>query len=515
MICDEAQKIKNPNAQVTRAAKKQNVRFRIACTGTPVENSLADLWCLFDFVQPGMLGALNEFGTRYRRPIEAKTQEQKARVEELRSKIDQQILRRTKAEVATELKRKIVNEPCRALPMSAYQASLYSQALATFQRRDEHQTAAFRNHLGLLHYSRQLCTAPRPAGTIASAVVPLAEYRQQSPKLDWLIRQLTEIQELDEKAIVFCEFRDVQRQLRSYIEQAFGSAPDIINGDTTTSSSSLLSRQNRLRLFQESRGFRVIILSPLAVGFGVNIQAANHVIHYTRTWNPAKEDQATDRAYRIGQTKDVHVYYPVIQATGYRSFEQVLDELLSKKREIATDMLNGAGDVLPNEFDIRVITPADGSWVAPIPIGLAEVQTLHWKHFEALAEALWRSKGFDVVYRTPDVGDGGVDVVAINGSQGVLIQCKSAAIGGAISWDAIKDVVTGHAAYKLRHPGVTFELVCMTNQRFNAGAVEQGMLNVVTLIDVETILAMLYTHPMTLYDLDVLLNTNWNNPVAA
>ena len=103
MVCDEAQKIKNPAAMVTRAAKKQNVAFRIACTGTPVENSLADIWCLFDFVQPGLLGALNDFGRRYRKPIEAKTEEEKARVEELRMRISTQILRRTKAEVATEL----------------------------------------------------------------------------------------------------------------------------------------------------------------------------------------------------------------------------------------------------------------------------------------------------------------------------------------------------------------------------------------------------------------------------
>src|SRR5580765_823824 len=103
MVCDEAQKIKNPNALVTRAAKKQNVRFKIACTGTPVENTLADLWCLFDFVQPGLLGALNDFGRKYRRPIEARTEEDKIRVDELRQLIAPQILRRTKQDVAKDL----------------------------------------------------------------------------------------------------------------------------------------------------------------------------------------------------------------------------------------------------------------------------------------------------------------------------------------------------------------------------------------------------------------------------
>src|SRR5271166_6123526 len=103
MVCDEAQRIKNPNAMTTRAAKKMNVTFRIACTGTPVENTLTDLWCLFDYVQPGLLGALNDFGSRYRRPIEAETDEEKARVEELRALISPQILRRTKKEVAKDL----------------------------------------------------------------------------------------------------------------------------------------------------------------------------------------------------------------------------------------------------------------------------------------------------------------------------------------------------------------------------------------------------------------------------
>ncbi len=103
MICDEAQRIKNPNAMVTRAAKKQNVMFRIACTGTPVENTLADLWCLFDYIQRNLLGALNDFGRRYRRPIEAETDEERARVKELRERISPQILRRTKADVAKDL----------------------------------------------------------------------------------------------------------------------------------------------------------------------------------------------------------------------------------------------------------------------------------------------------------------------------------------------------------------------------------------------------------------------------
>lgn len=294
MVCDEAQKIKNPAAMVTRAAKKQNVAFKIACTGTPVENSLADLWCLFDYIQPGLLGALNEFGERYRRPIECETEEEKARIEELDSIIKPQLLRRTKQEVAKDLKPK--HEKVELLQMSVAQRKLYADALDVFKkRRDPVRRGPLTNHLGLLQYLRWLCTDPKEVGRQVFVPEPLKDYRRKSPKLDWLIRTLEEIRACHEKAIVFCEFREMQRMLVHYIQEVFRYKPDVINGDTTTSAEHAMSRQKRIDAFQGQPGFGVLILSPKAVGFGVNIQAANHVIHYTRSWNPALENQATDR----------------------------------------------------------------------------------------------------------------------------------------------------------------------------------------------------------------------------
>src|SRR5439155_18623400 len=183
MVCDEAQRIKNPAAMVTRAAKKQNVRFKVACTGTPVENTLADLWCLFDFVQPGLLGALNDFGQRYRRPIEARNEEERARVDELRSRIAPQVLRRTKAEVAKDLPNKVVVDECRRLPMSAVQRNLYAKAIEDFKRRNETEVRSpFKNHLGLLQYLRLICTDPRRHGLTVFKPEPLPEYRRNAPK---------------------------------------------------------------------------------------------------------------------------------------------------------------------------------------------------------------------------------------------------------------------------------------------------------------------------------------------
>ncbi|MFA5923936.1 MAG: DEAD/DEAH box helicase [Methylococcaceae bacterium] len=347
MVCDEAQKIKNPNALVTRSAKKQNVRLKIACTGTPVENSLADLWSLFDFIQPGLLGALNDFGSRYRRPIEAKSDEEKARVNELRVLIEPQTLRRTKAQVAKDLPRKIEVGSCRNLPLSAYQRDLYRQAIQDY--RAKQAESAINNHLGLIQYLRQLCTSPYPLGYKTNLDEPLVQRETKSPKLKWLLELLADIRQRNEKVIVFVEFLDLQRQLQRYIAERHRILPDIINGSTSAAASSTNSRQKRIKAFQEKPGFGVIILSPLAVGFGVNIQAANHVVHFTRTWNPAKEDQATDRAYRIGQTKDVYVYYPVVTAD-FVTFDMKLDKLLNWKRGLSDDMLNGCGDLLSSDF---------------------------------------------------------------------------------------------------------------------------------------------------------------------
>jgi hypothetical protein len=480
MICDEAQKIKNPAAMVTRAAKKQNVTFRIACTGTPVENSLADLWCLFDFIQPGLLGALNEFGAIYRRPIECETEEQAARIEQLRVLIEPQILRRTKADVADLPPKVVVQEPRQELSLSAYQRDLYGLALEQFKLRNEPGNATpFKNHLGLLQYLRRICVAP-PVSDRSNGE-PLASYRRKNPKIDWLIRTLHIIRSQGEKVIVFCEFKDIQVLLAHYIDGEFDFRPDIINGDTEAAASAANSRQKRIKRFQEAPGFGVLILSPVAVGFGVNIQAANHVVHFSRTWNPAKEDQATDRAYRIGQSKPVYVYYPVLRAGDFTTFDVKLDLLLEKKRSLSGDMLNGCGDLKPDDFgevvgiDERVfdqrITLDDALGMAP-------------REFEALIAAIWQKKGFRTVTLTPSSGDGGVDVMAKTVNSGELIQCKSSRSEGAqLSWDAIKDVVTGMAKYRKENPGVTFAKVAVTNQYFNANARYQATLNEVCLIE--------------------------------
>jgi len=350
MVCDEAQKIKTPAALVTRSAKKQKVRFRVACTGTPVENTLADLWCLFDFIQPGMLGALNHFSRTYRQPIEAKTDEQVSKVEELRALIQPQILHRRKSDVAKDLPATVEHAECKRLPMSEYQQRLYERALDTLrQQRATNPSAQLQALLAI----RQICSDPHGFSEPDTRRLPIDRLLNESPKLGWMVETLKALASDsagDHKVIVFCEFRELQLLLQRVVAAFFGFAPSIVNGDTSADPRMMENRQALIDNFQRKPGFNSIILSPLAVGFGVNIQTANHVIHFTRTWNPAKEDQATARAHRIGQTRTVTVYYPGVVSDKFPSFDVRLDALLANKRALASDMLNGCGDLKAADF---------------------------------------------------------------------------------------------------------------------------------------------------------------------
>jgi SNF2 family DNA or RNA helicase len=166
------------------------------------------------------------------------------------------------------------------------------------------------------------------------------ELFESSARLQATIAFLDRIQAKNEKVIIFAERKDTQKMLQRICMDKYGIIPKIINGDTpTTAFSHKLSRQAAIDDFQSQTGFNIIIMSPVAAGMGLNVTAANHVIHYSRHWNPAKENQATDRAYRIGQTKDVYVYYPMAVSSKFKSFDESLDELLSRKTSLATSTI--------------------------------------------------------------------------------------------------------------------------------------------------------------------------------
>ncbi len=514
MVCDEAQKIKTPGTLVTDAAKAQNAKFKIACTGTPVENSLTDLWCLFDFVQPGLLGPLNRFGLNYRRPIENSSDdaEQNKALEKLKTLIEPQLLRRTKSEVAKDLPIKYDDnhEHIRQknqIQLNEYQRKLYREAIADYQHMlQAAQGATQRSNpiLAVLHRLRAICADPRPKGLQPDHNLTVEAYRNQSPKFNWLIDRLDEVSNKKEKVLIFTEYLDLQRVLQHYLRQRYNLSPlspRIINGSVKSSSEATESRQKFIDEFQKSEGFNILILSPKAAGFGLNIQAANHVIHYTRPWNPAVEDQATDRAYRIGSTRDVYVYYPTVcddeRLPKLVTFEAKLDDLLRRKRELAGDMLNGTPTVSQDELlDLLDVAGQATTVVADEWITATQLSRIVGIPFERLCRALWKCKGYNCLL-TSTTGDGGVDIVAIKGSQGLLIQCKASGAARGQGWNAINEIVAGTAAYEKQFPGVSFSKVAVTNQFFNDNSIRQARLNEVSLIDRSILTDWLLQYPQS------------------
>lgn len=220
-----------------------------------------------------------------------------------------------KHEVA-DLPPKTEDVQCRQLHLSAHQVNEYTGLVrdvkAVVQQLSAEKGSAQKNVaiLAHLHKLRLLCADPPALRGVDRSQMSLSEYRRMSPKIGWLIDTLESIRQKGEKVIVFTEFRDIQRALQQVIADTFQIRVSVVNGDTGVSKGlGDRSRQGIIDAFQKVDGFGVIILSTTAVGFGVNVQAANHVIHYTRPWNPAKEDQASDRAYRIGQERPVTLYY--------------------------------------------------------------------------------------------------------------------------------------------------------------------------------------------------------------
>jgi SNF2-related domain/Restriction endonuclease/Helicase conserved C-terminal domain len=491
MICDEAQKIKTPNAMITLAAKKQKAFFRIACTGTPVENSLADLWCLFDFIQPGLLGSLEEFGKKYRKPIESKTEEFKESLNLLRSYIEPQILRRMKTDIAAELPAKInvsndkyfFEEKERdrlKIAISAHQRGLYAEGLRQLEAAAAESNAKRRANMSfaVLHFIKAVCAEPYclPSRTFEVDKSGNATHLFNSPKLKWLLAQLRDIQSKGEKAIIFTEIREIQRALTLFIRSEFGFIPRLINGDVD-------DRQDVIDEFQAKPGFGAIILSPLAAGFGLNIVEANHVIHYSRTWNPAKEGQATDRAYRIGQKRDVYVYCPTIVADDFVTFEDKLDRLMTIKSELAGDMLDGVGADIAVSDLFPTSGPNGEARSLDDLVDIKYVDQLDGDSFEVFCKHLFGLSELRSEITEKGRGDGGVDVVVIkNDGTGMLVQCKHTSTS-ELGWDAVKEIAAGSPAYQAKYSRIRFERVAICNKRFNSTAKEQANILGVRLIE--------------------------------
>lgn len=332
VVLDEAQKVKSPKARMTHAVKALNTEFMVGMTGTPVENRLADLWCIADAVQPGALGDLKEFSTRYE-STDSNVGALRELVwqEELESDsgVPRLLLRRLKSEKLKGLPEK--HEHVLRVPMPPCQADAYGRALAMKELSGPEGT------LGMIHALRRISLHPILMESGAAA----DELRiEDSGRLMATIDVLDRIAAAGEKALVFLESLDLQDadQLPMLLKRRYSlpSLPMVINGQVSTE-----ARQERVKTFQRERRFDMMLLSPKAGGVGLTLTAANHVIHLSRWWNPAVEDQCSDRVYRIGQTKPVHIYYPlaVIPEAEEFSFDVQLQELMDRKRKLAQNLL--------------------------------------------------------------------------------------------------------------------------------------------------------------------------------
>lgn len=350
VVLDEAQKIKTPGTLITNACKALKADFKIAMTGTPVENSLVDLWCIMDFAMPGLLGNAKDFAEEFQKPLEEEKTDIKELSEKLRYKINYFLKRRLKVDVAKDLPTKNDNL-LKKVVMPNEQLKRYLEVVSEASNEQLEGIEKRNQILKSVWAIREISDHPYLYDkTIKN--YETTELISSSAKLMTLVQLLEDIKNKEDKVIVFADRKETQKMLQSVVYDCYAIMPSIINGDTPSSkgqhNKSKFSRQQTIDYFQEKIGFNVIIMSPLAAGVGLNVVGANHVIHYSRHWNPAKEEQATDRAYRIGQKKDVNVYYPMaifpndrIDSEGNRlkSFDEVLDDLLSYKKALATNTL--------------------------------------------------------------------------------------------------------------------------------------------------------------------------------
>ena len=320
VVIDEAQNIKNADTEQTKAVKALKSPVRIALSGTPVENRLSEFWSIMDFVNKGYLGGASKFNEEFGKPIQQERDHQK--LDQFRRVTSPFLLRRVKTDKAiiSDLPDKIeTNQFC---TLTTEQAALYESVVQESIRAIEQKDGIARRGLVL-----KLMTALKQIGNHPHQYLKRGNDAPAiSGKATLLLNLLENIYASHEKVLIFTQYREMGELLAQFIEQAFGTPPLFLHGGT--------SRPERDRMvdqFQKNRSDHTFILSLKAGGTGLNLTQANHVIHYDLWWNPAVESQATDRAFRIGQTKNVLVYRLMNQGT----LEEKIDAMIRSKRELA------------------------------------------------------------------------------------------------------------------------------------------------------------------------------------
>jgi len=342
VICDEAQSIKNPGTKQTLAIKKIPSQVRFILTGTPVENRLLDLWSLFDFVAPGLLGTSKAFSGYGKKKTDGDNQgSEQSFFASVRQLISPYILRRLKSDktIIADLPDKTeIDTYCF---LSKNQIGLYQSSVAELAQKledaDQTQDPMARRGLVLSYLTRlkQICNHP-------SQWLGHGDFDEQHSGKFLRLKELCEsIAAKQEKVLIFTQYREIIPALQAYLERVFGRSGLILHGGTP-----IKERSKLVDAFQTEQGPPFFILSIKAGGTGLTLTNASHVIHFDRWWNPAVENQATDRAYRIGQKKNVLVHKFICQGT----IEEKIDFMINQKKALAADLLHGGGETLLTEM---------------------------------------------------------------------------------------------------------------------------------------------------------------------
>jgi SNF2 family DNA or RNA helicase len=325
VILDEAQNIKNPGTKQAQAARKLDAQWRAALTGTPVENRLAELWSIFQFLNPGYLGSQQDFQDRFARPIERANDP--AATKRLKSLVGPFILRRVKTDLSVISDLPDKNEMKVYCNLTKEQATLYQAVVRDSIKRIEEAEGIERRGIVLatLMKLKQVCNHPAQFLGDGSAVPG------RSGKLARLTEMLDEVRSVRERALVFTQFAEMGTLLKSYLQDMLNDEVLFLHGGTPAK-----ARDKMVERFQnDPNGPLVFILSIKAGGTGLNLMRANHVFHFDRWWNPAVENQATDRAFRIGQTRNVQVYKYLCTGT----FEEKIDDMIERKKALAESIV--------------------------------------------------------------------------------------------------------------------------------------------------------------------------------
>lgn len=329
LILDEAQNIKNPSTKQRRAINELKASYRVALTGTPIENRLAELWSIMDFLNPGYLGSLKSFSDEFVKPIERLRSREKA--EKLRNMASPFVLRRLKTDSS------IIKDLPRKMEMKVYcnltreQTSLYEGTVADMLNQIEASEGIERRGLILSTITKlkQICNHP------ALFLHDRSSLESRSGKMDRLTEMLEEAIAEGDKSLVFTQYAEMGSMLQTHIQEKLHCDVMFLYGDTPKNKRDLMVQ----RFQTDGRGPPVFVLSLKAGGLGLNLTAANRVFHFDRWWNPAVENQATDRAFRIGQKKNVQVHKFIAAGT----LEENVDKLIEMKKGLAENIV-GTGE---------------------------------------------------------------------------------------------------------------------------------------------------------------------------